>query len=405
MFGVPECTQETCCDTEQPMICDLNCYSDHGAIDVHLEGDTSGLTHDQCLQKCYENDQCEAVLRHKGTNYNCDGKKDIHISKCLPHDDKWQIEIIKELPWGKCAILGDPHIFTFDRIYNSDIGKYDSGYFWLVKCQSSLIIEGAFAFTNMYPGESSLRGIAVYGEIIQNNVLLVGYVGDGEWEDGFKASWNGVEILSGYPSHFDSEGPDNEEPIMTAHKAAMNPDHFHEKARHTIGNKGELLPSFVFKFPHANLQIYCLLGKDAMNCIIEMKLLPEGCDGYCGNFNCVPADDTMVEIKKRGFANPIPPDETLFRDANVFPVYHFHAGATDVEDNCDAGVLTQAKQDCGSLDKGFVSGCIFDCCASPTGCKGIAALENAADHVIQQINKDVDAKIEKDEYNHGNVGR
>merc|ERR1740138_1152439 len=119
------------------MICDLNCYNEGiDSVSVDLEDDEhlwdwTGL--DRCRQLCVNNEECSGIVYKKDFQTTgegtCHGKKDIHIALCQPGGD-FYTEILKDRPWGKCALLGDPHIMQWDR--PSQMGKstfddYDAG--------------------------------------------------------------------------------------------------------------------------------------------------------------------------------------------------------------------------------------------------------------------------------------
>lgn len=313
----------------EELTCDLNCFG-HGADVVLLEGAigsgdgafVSAVTQEQCVDICRRTPDCEAVTFTAEGGGKCYGKKNVHTSECQLGGGKWQMQMLTDVqPWGKCAVFGDPHVVTFDRIMGPSTRQFSQGDYWLVN-SPRLSIQGRFGFTHRFPNASSTLGVAVSGPLIMDHKLVVEYVGPEEsterfldgrrlgGNDGFKVTWDGVELLTDYPSKWES--PDKA--LVATHKA-MNPSEYHREGRHTIGGTnedGSVLPSYLFEFPEADLTVYVLKGPDNCNVVVSMRRLHGGQDGYCGNFNCEVDDDEPEALRQRGLGDEIPEEQSLF---------------------------------------------------------------------------------------------
>jgi len=290
----------------------------------------------------------------------CYGKKNIHTSKCQPGTGVYKTEVIRSMPKGVCGLFGDPHIVTFDNPTGATLNQFSTGEYYLVK-SSALQVSGRFGFSERFPKEASTIGIAVGGTLLNGHTITVQYVGGAKGREGFKAFYDGQEILTNFPSDFESPGGE-----ITAEYKDMDPDAEHEKARHTIGGKSGLLPSYRLHFL-PDWKIYVLLGEETMNVVIEMQLQPGGQDGYCGNFNCDASDDTMDGLKTRGIADQVPESESLFKGTPAPAKGQFSdkpAPVFSLED-CDANIRVKAETGCAKMeDQAMKDACIYDACAA-----------------------------------------
>mmetsp|Transcript_26749 Transcript_26749/g.67254 ORF Transcript_26749/g.67254 Transcript_26749/m.67254 type:complete len:1113 (+) Transcript_26749:2-3340(+) len=306
--------------TQQPVVsCKMNCFGD-GAQAVRLEGSLGtgdgaairGLSIESCRQTCRATPGCDGILYTNGTRAApvlslCYGKKEFHISKCQPAEPGVYSEVLNTMPWGQCAIVGDPHVITWDRVFGDALIQTDPGDYWLVK-STPLNIMGRFGFTDRFPNASSATGVAVTGSMIKGHRLIVEYVGPVQGHVGFKATWDGADILTSFPSSYvSSDG------VLDARLDYMNPMDFHREGRHTIGGTEGDLPSYLFKMT-PDLEIYVLTGPDNCNIVITTKKVSSGQDGYCGNFNCDTDDDLLEAVRARGLADPVPMGTSIFTE-------------------------------------------------------------------------------------------
>lgn len=346
------------------MACNLNCYGD-SATPVPLPGgDGNGVpadTLETCRDFCLGTDGCEAVVFGQKM---CYGKKDVHTGKCQPSDGDFVTEIINKLPLGTCVIMGDPHILTFDNPLGAveDNTQLVAGDYTVVSTDV-LTIQGRFGYSDRFPSEASLAGLTVTGDILKGQKLTVEYRGPDKGTNGFKAWWNEQEIVTSLPSDFKSD-----DGLVTAQRAMMNPDDMHHSARHTIGGEAGSgdLPSFFFSV-QPGIEIYILMGDQTMNAVITMHRMPGAFDGYCGNFNCNAADDTMMELEKRGLAAPV--TQTLFTQPPLTIGNGDAKGAPTIND-CPADVLATAQEECAQVAEGLREGCIYDVCVSGSASMG-----------------------------------
>jgi len=193
---------------------------------------------------------------------------------------------------------------------------------------------------------------------------VVEYTGPDKGHAGFKVLWDKKEILVTYPGSFTSS-----DGVMKATAEDMEPTDFHKDSRHTIGdtaeNLGKLQPSYYFEFDQAEINIYCLIGPDSMNAVIEMKKLPGEQDGYCGNFNCVQLDETVHELAKRGHADQIPVASSLFRDAPTqAPWMLTDKGPAPKLEDCPEDLKEKAAIACQNSRTGEKEACMYDVCAA-----------------------------------------
>mmetsp|Transcript_243 Transcript_243/g.542 ORF Transcript_243/g.542 Transcript_243/m.542 type:complete len:697 (-) Transcript_243:102-2192(-) len=349
----------------QPLVCNLNCYGD-GAKPVTLPGATgsgdsmsiSPMNRSACLDACRNELQCEGIVYGQNT---CWGKRDIHTSLCQEGMGTYVTEVVKYRPWGKCVLMGDPHIISFDRPYSSTIDEYRPGEFYLIK-SDVLDVQGRFGFTKRFPTASSTVGIALSGTFIKNHTLAVAWVGPEQDYHGFHVYWDKKEILQTFPSHFSSEDGG----FLLASYALMDPSTFSPEARSTIGGTSGDLPSYLFNFTGKGLVVYMLLGPMSCNVVIEAKKLPVAQDGYCGNFNCDPADDVITALTKRGLGGTLPPEDSLFAPLTATQFQMAVSGKIPSAADCNATMLAQAKTACHALAEPHKSDCLFDVCAAGT---------------------------------------
>jgi hypothetical protein len=150
----------------------------------------------------------------------------------------------------------------------------------------------------------------------------------------------------------------------------MDPTEFHDKARHTIGEEADKLPSFTFEFKAVSLKIYMLMGPDNVNLVIEMKKLEVGMDGLCGDFDCNPDDEDAQSLEQRKDSHVLDWKESAFHLAgDTFHEKEFIKGTPESLENCDKDLLEKGREKCG-FNKGVPSSeanaCLEDVCAAGT---------------------------------------
>jgi len=358
-----------CCN--EALQCDLNCYGD-GAKPVPLPGATgmgddlmvAGLRLDECQDLCVRTSGCEGVVFGQAAG-QCFGKRDIHLSKCQP-DENFRTDVLRARPWGKCALMGDPHILPFDSPFGPGIDQVVPGTYWLVK-SAELNIQARFGVTARFPEQASTVGIAVGGQLIGDNRLVLQYVSENRsnGSERFRVSWNGKEIFGDKSKTRDSVS----EPGLKAIFDDLDPSEWHKDARHTIGGVSGKMPSYVFRFDEARLNIYILLGPDNFNAVIEAEKAPGSQDGYCGNFNCNQDDDSKEALADRGLAASIPHKLSLFHDSGGQIPRHMLLGEGEPAHNpvndCDPSLKSQAEEQCRILHESEWQrfACVYDACA------------------------------------------
>jgi len=377
---------------EEIMICDINCFNEGvDSVTVELpEDDVKDLA--SCREACKNNEDCHGVVYKKDFettgDSTCHGKKDIHIAKCQPGGE-YYTEIIKDRPWGICALLGDPHIIQFDR--PSQMGKpafddYDQGDYILVQSKE-ITVHARFGFTERFPTATSTKGVAVQGSKIGGKALVAGY---SEKQKKFIAWWDGKEILKEKGETFDDG-------ILVAKYDDMDPTDFHTEARHTIGEHADKVASWTFEFKDVPLKIYMLLGPDNVNVVLEMQKLEYPMDGLCGNFNCDPDDEDEAALSSRGESAALEWQESNFQlSEGTFheKVYAKGEAAEEVLQNCDPELLKSGRDACGfkqgsGVDEVNANACLVDVCMA--GNVDVAQMDVETVEVEQEVDIDVES--------------
>lgn len=380
-------------DPEPPEVkCDLNCYGesstsvafDEGvAFDPASDPGTQFDSEEVCAQKCiamHDSNGCEAVVWQESSK-TCWAKKDVNTYKCPQGEGGFETNFVTHPlgPIGVCAVVGDPHILTFDNSQGviGDNTELHHGHFNLVS-SSTLQIQGRFGYTKRFASAASLTGIAAGGSYMGGNTLVFTYTGDGETMGvaGMTATWNNEKILEGGlgTSYTSPDG------VLEASCDMMDPQKYHESARNTYGGTSGLKSSYLFIIK-PELQIYILIGDagDAMNAVIQVRKI-NGMDGWCGNLNCDPEDDTIPKITERGLAASCPQDESLFKHAAPLSEYQqIPAGPVPSLETCDPAVKEEAKNGVCAGKGNFMDSCVLDECAADATAKLQVQGKSAAD--------------------------
>jgi len=367
--------------TPGPLLkCDLNCFGG-SAEPVALPGSTGAgdnvavpdLGIEACRDFCSATDGCEGIVFGSGM---CYGKKNIFTSRCQSGEGKYVTEVLRGMPKGVCGLFGDPHIVTFDNPTGGTVDQFSTGEYYLVK-SGELQITGRFGDNARFPNEASTVGVAISGALLGGHTISVQYVGGAMGREGFKAFWDGKEILADFGSTFESENS-----LVRAEYQNIDPDVEHDKARHTIGGDAGTgaLPSYRLRFL-PDWSVYVLLGEESMNVVIQMSKQPSGQDGYCGNFNCDASDDTLESLTNRGMAARVDATQSLFAGTPAAALGQRVATlpAFDLKD-CGKELRTQAEAACAKMSDGALKkACVYDSCAS--GSVSVADDDLAADEV------------------------
>lgn len=326
-------------------------------------------------------DGCETAVYGDGL---CYGKAGVKMAECQPSDGGYITDFVKAMPRGSCTIMGDPHILPFDNSYgiHGDVTQLSPGVYNLV-VSPDLLIQGMFGFSSRFPSASSLIGIAASGPFVGGRVAVM-YTGPETGPSGFQTLWGNETIVPNMGDRFkDDEGN------IYVRTGRMNPTNFQPQARHTIeGTDAEDprdMPSIYVQLGNG-VELFLLLGNDTMNAVIVMDKLPDGQDGYCGNFNCNSTDDTMSALQGRGFAYTLPQTLSIFDEMPVVPIEALekHGEVRPVQ-QCPPELYAQAEKECGSMsERALKEGCIFDVCTSGDVTAGRAdvATEALAENVM-----------------------
>mmetsp|Transcript_24247 Transcript_24247/g.70167 ORF Transcript_24247/g.70167 Transcript_24247/m.70167 type:complete len:445 (+) Transcript_24247:473-1807(+) len=353
------------------MVCKINCYGD-AATPVPLPGGTGegvpANSQQACRDICMATKGCEAIVYG---NNRCYGKKDVRTSKCqIP--EGWVTEMITA-PFGTCTLMGDPHILSFDNPngHHGALLQLVAGDYWLLK-NTALQIQARFGYSSRFPSAASSVGVAVGGDLIQGHKLQVLYTGPAKGHEGFKAFWDGSEILQGFPSTYTSG-----DSILKASLKNMNPQDFHPQARHTIGGTSGDLPSYLFELI-PDIRIYLLIGEETVNIVITIRRPDGSVDGYCGNFNCVWEDDRIQDLQARGVAGKIT-SGSLFEGTPPSPPSSMTpSGGTPGDiNNCNPDLLSEAQAACDFPEEAIKDSCVYDVCTAG-GVEGVAQMDVVA---------------------------
>jgi len=363
------------------MTCKLACHFPGGqpitlpgSVGVGAGASLNDVSLDACRRACATTEDCDAVMytdHTKGVPFKtmCYGKKNLHTDKCQPGGD-YITEVIgaDKRVMGKCAVFGDPHVISFDRILGPPTTIIEPGVYHLIK-NDQLNIHGRFGYTRRFPTASSAVGIALSGPLIKGHKLVVAYIGPERGYKGFKVLWNGQPILEGYPSSFSDS-------VLQAKHDAMDPQRYHREGRHTIGGTEGLLPSYFFD-----------LGKDLnIYVVIEAAKLQGEQDGWCGNFNCDQDDDSIEGLRARGVLSQVPAADSLFNGSPDPPAWVMKKVEPPSLKECPATIKAAAEEQCANLPNGEKESCVFDACAAD---KARAAAD--ADVGIEALPFDCDA--------------
>ncbi|CAJ1442891.1 unnamed protein product [Effrenium voratum] len=181
-----------------------------------------------------------------------------------------------------CTIWGDPHIDPFDNgIFGQEkvasLAMLQSGDYWLVK-NEKIQIQGRYGTTIFTPSnQSALLALALGGPWLNNNTLII------EPVDG-KITWNGEEILQGFPSTF-------VQPMVNL-RYMPGEEHIDGVLK---GYPVKLLQAYFVR----NVGLTVNRWPKHIDAIIRMPQQLGGQDGHCGNFNFDMSDDTQEQILSR----------------------------------------------------------------------------------------------------------
>jgi hypothetical protein len=370
------------------MLCDLNCF-DEGVDSVTVDLPEDAVKDlDSCRDTCVKNEECSGIVYRKDFEATgestCHGKKDIHTALCQPGGE-YHTEILKHRPFGKCALFGDPHITQWDRppqLGKSEFDDYDAGDYILVQSKE-LTIHARFGFTDRFPTATSTKGIAVHGSKIGDKALVAGY---SDSQKKFIAWYDGKEILQEKGSSFEEGG-------LEAKYDDLDPTEFHDKARHTIGEDADKVPSWLFEWKDVPLKIYMLLGPDNVNAVLEMQKLEYAMDGLCGNFNCDPDDDDAAALKTRSVVDALSWSDSNFKKSGTLHEKKFEKGTVDedVLTDCDHDLLEKGREACGAnngVDDAQAKACLVDVCTAKD--VSVATLDVETVGVEQEVEVDID---------------
>merc|ERR1711879_397363 len=203
---------------------------------------------------------------------------------------------------------------------------YTEGEFWLVK-HTAVKIQGKFSPTHATNGLSVTKQIAVGGGFLKGHTLIIG-------EE--HATWNGQQILTGFPSNFkDPEGLVTI--VYNGEGQLLQP-----------GREGKTLHVLHITLPGGvSLQVnrWNEAGEGRyINTKITMPPQP-GQDGQCGNFNGNAADDARMAVVARLGKDGVPEDELYFPGPKTIV-------NLDLE-NCPDDTLKSAYETCKGVSDVF----------------------------------------------------
>lgn len=195
------------------------------------------------------------------------------------------------MPWGNFF----SSFFEKKPSLKADLNASEVGDIWIMK-SDILKIQGRYNKHRSDGGDSKtyLKGIAVSGPLIHNNILVIGTTGR-------KCFWNDLEIL-----------PFEEHPFRTRHFRAAGLIHAkYSYALPLVEDEARTTPGIEVDLP-GDVKLTVNRHYQGLGLAIAMKRAVDGQDGLCGNFNHDHTDDTAENIAKR-FRLRIPEHDVLFK--------------------------------------------------------------------------------------------
>jgi len=242
---------------------------------------------------------------------------------------------------GECTFWGDPHLITFDGARPS---FYGDGEYWIVK-NDAVKIQGRFMGTKYTFGLAATQKVAVGGRFIQDHIIEVEPM-----EEAFGGSIlvDGVPVLTQYGTYsvggayltYDGNG---QLPDEAASKWAKNIVHMQ-------------LPNDI------TLTVY--RWGNYLDLRIQMRPLPGGQDGTCGNFNGMASDDTTQAIFER-IGVRVGQGDMLFK--NRAPIMFTEEMSEMLRTDCVADQLLASREHCqkdlhAAASTIQMNSCLYDFC-------------------------------------------